>query len=179
MKQNERWHHAPPHWIEDKGIYMITAATLYKRHYFRSGVSLDMLQSRFFDLCQEFKWSPHAWAFFSNHYHFVGESPADAETLRPMLSKLHMQTAKWVNERDDSAGRRVWYQFWDSRITFERSYWPRLRYVTENPVKHGLVSEAEDYPWCSASWIKNNAQPSHFRKMLSFGTDKLKVYDEF
>ncbi|MEX0331667.1 MAG: transposase [Puniceicoccaceae bacterium] len=179
MQQKVSWHHAPPHWIEEKGIYMVTGATLHKRHLFKDPESLTMLQSLFFELCSEFKWSPHAWSFFSNHYHFIGESPPEAETLRPMLSKLHMQSAKWANKRAGTQGRKVWYQFWDSRITWERSYWPRLRYVNENPVKHGLVSNAALYPWCSASWIENNARRSHLRKMLSFHTDKLKIFDDF
>ena len=179
MKFTSAWHHAPPHWLEDKGIYMVTGATLHKRHIFSDPMSRDILQSIFFDCCQEFGWGLHAWALFSNHYHFVSESPDDASTLKPMLSKMHMQTAKWVNQRDQSPGRKVWFQFWDSRITFERSYWPRLRYVHENPVKHEVVRNAEEYKWCSARWFSEKASAAHRRKVLSFKTDKLKVFDEF
>jgi putative transposase len=34
------------------------------------------------------------------------------------------------------------YEFWDTRLTFEKSWFARLNYVHQNPVKHGLVPVA-------------------------------------
>ena len=41
----------------------------------------------------------------SNHYHFVARSPEDPATLKRVVSKLHMLTAKEVNRLDGTPGR--------------------------------------------------------------------------
>ncbi len=78
-----------------------------------------------------------------------------------------------------STRRKVWFQYWDSRITFERSYLARLNYVHYNPVKHGVTANATNYPWCSAAWFDQNAPTSFVKTVKSFKTDKLKVPDDF
>lgn len=179
MDLTTSWHHAPPHWIEEKGIYIVTGSTLHKKHMFRDTLSRDVLRSLFFDGCREFGWNLHAWAIFSNHYHFIGESPDDPKTMNCMLSKLHMLSAKWINRQDNARGRKVWFQFWETRLTYSNSYWPRIRYVHENPVKHGLVKDATDYPWCSAGWFVEKAPSQLQRKVLSYKTDRLQIYDDY
>jgi len=32
----------------------------------------------------------------------------------------------------------LWYEFWDTHLTFEKSWLARLNYVHQNPVKHGF-----------------------------------------
>jgi hypothetical protein len=39
----------------------------------------------------------------------------------------------------------VWYNFRDTRLTYEKSYLARLNYVYQNAVKHGLVPVANQY----------------------------------
>jgi putative transposase len=98
-----------------------------------------------------------AWAIFSNHYHVVGHSPADQDTaknLSRMLGLLHEKTAKWVNKLDDASARKIWHNYRETRLTYEKSYLARLNYVHQNPVKHGLVPVANQYPWCSARWFE-------------------------
>ena len=115
----------------------------------------------------------------ANHYHFVAVSPPDPASLRKFLGKLHMQTAKQLNLWDNAPGRKVWFQFWDSRITFEKSYLARLHYVHYNPALHGVVPLAENYKWCSASWFARNASPALVATVKSFKTDRLTVPDDF
>lgn len=69
--------------------------------------------------------------------------------------------------------------FRESLITHQTSLLARLKYVNENPVKHGLVDVATEYPWCSASWFEQTA-PESFRKSVErFKTDRLNVEDDF
>ena len=96
-----------------------------------------------------------------------------------MLSHLHANTAGWANELDQQAGRQVWHNFWETKLTFEKSYLARLNYVHQNAVKHGLVQRANQYPWCSASWFERVATRSQVKTIYGFKTDKLKVLDDF
>lgn len=171
--------HAPPHLLFGQGIYMVTAGTYQKVHHWNSPERRDFLLDALFARAAEFGWQLQAWAVMSNHYHFVATSPEDPATLRRFLGKLHMTTAKQLNEWDDMPGRKVWYQFWDSHITFERSYLARLNYVNYNPVHHGVTDNASAYLWCSASWFAANAPSSLLAIVDSCKTDLLEVDDDF
>jgi len=62
---------------------------------------------------------------------------------------------------------------------YEKSYLARLNYVHQNAVKHGLVSVANQYPWCSAAWFERTATRAQVRTIYSFKTDRVTVQDEF
>ncbi len=120
--------------------------------------------------------------FSQIHYHFVAHSPlddSDAESLSEMLGLLHEKTAKWINRLDAKPGRQVWYNFWETRLTYQKSYLARLNYVHQNPVKHGLVLAANQYPWCSARWFERVARPAQIKTIYSLKSDRVKIYDEF
>ncbi|MDQ2918768.1 MAG: hypothetical protein M3R10_02680, partial [Verrucomicrobiota bacterium] len=70
-------------------------------------------------------------------------------------------------------------QFWDTELTFEKSYFARLHYVHYNAVHHRLVAVATDYPWCSARWFESNASDAFVRTIYSFKIDMLNLPDEF
>ena len=119
------WPHAPKHWLFETGIYMVTAGTYQGLPHFHSPARLDFFLNSLFCYAEEFDWSLRAWAVMTNHYHFIAASPPDAARLRRLIGKLHMKTAQEINRQDQTAGRKVWFQFWDTHITFERSYLAR------------------------------------------------------
>ena len=85
----------------------------------------------------EFGWQLEAWAVFSNHYHIVAHSPVaedGAASLSQVLGLLHEKTAKHVNRLDGAAGRKVWQNFRETRLTYEKSYLARLNYTHQNAV---------------------------------------------
>ena len=159
----------------------MTAGTYQKKHHFTGAKRLGVLHRGLLSVAHEFDWRLEAWAVFSNHYHFVGHSPDgdSAESLSTMLGKLHEKTAKWTNRLDQADGRQVWHNFWETKLTYERSYRARLNYVHQNPVKHGLVRVANQYPWCSAAWFERTARPAQVQSIYAFKIDRLRVYDEF
>ncbi len=73
-----------------------------------------------------------------------------------------------LNRADNAPGRRVMYEFWDTHLTFEKSWLARLNYVHQNAVKHGLVPVANQYPWCSAPWFESNVRSSFVKSVYSF-----------
>ena len=141
--------------------------------HFHTPKRLDFLLESLLMCLEEFGWRAQAWAVLNNHYHFIAVSPADPSTLRRMLGKLHMTTAKQVNAWDGRPGRKVWYQYWDSRITFQRSYLARLNYVHYNPARHAVIGNAENYRWCSASWFAACASSAFVRTVQNFRSDQL------
>ena len=123
------WPHAPTHQLGGRGTYFITGATYLKAHHFRGVRRLRVLQRGLLTVAEKFGWQLEAWAVFSNHYHFIAHLPAAADgasSLRAMLGMLHAKTSGWINKLDATPERRVWFNFWDTRLTHQRSYLARL-----------------------------------------------------
>ena len=176
------WPHAPTHQLGSAGTYFVTAGTYTKQHYFCGSERLAVLHRGLLTVAARFGWRLEAWAVFSNHYHFVAQSPEgepDASTLAPMLKSLHVKLAGWVNRLDGTPGRQVWFNYRETKLTYQRSYLARLNYVHQNAVKHGLVRVATRYPWCSARWLERECSPSIVKSLSRFDPEKVKVPDEF
>ena len=176
------WPHGPKHQLAEGGTYFVTASTYNKSHYFRGADRLGVLHRGLLTLARDYGWLFEAWAVFSNHYHFVAQSPPDAPdacNLSEMLSVLHVKTAKWVNKLDHAPGRQVWFNFRETRLTYQKSYLARLNYVHQNAVKHGLVPAAHQYPWCSARWFERTSSPAMVKSIYRFKIDQLQVVDDF
>src|SRR4029077_20720900 len=118
------WPHAPLHLLSERGAYFVTASTYLKAHHFRGANRLAVLHRGLLTVARDFGWRLEAWAVFSNHYHFIGHAPdtaADASSLSDMLSVLHTKTSGWINRLDVAPARRVWYNYRDTRLTYQKS----------------------------------------------------------
>jgi len=173
------WPHSPTHRLESTGAYMVTAATYQKHPLFRSAKRLAFLCEALLHLAPTYNWKLEAWAVFPNHYHFIATTENKATTLPTFLGHLHTVTAKEINLQDEMPGRRVWFQYWDSHITYVKSYLARLNYVHCNAVRHSLVREATLYPWCSAGWFEREAERPFYQTVMRIRSDRVKVIDEF
>ncbi|MGE0102286.1 MAG: transposase [Blastocatellales bacterium] len=173
------WPHAPAHRLTSDGVYIVTAATLYKENFFQSPEKLTLLESSLLALAKEYGWGLEAWAVFPNHYHFVAHSEVGGRSIRELIHRLHSLTAWKVNQMDRAKGRKVWHNYWETKLTFQKSYLARLSYVHRNAVKHGLVSVASQYPWCSASWFERTATPAFRKTLYEMKIDRVNVRDDF
>jgi len=173
------WAHAPVHRLALEGTYIVSGATYRKEHIFRDPARLELLQSQLLLHAKEFGWGLEAWAVFSNHYHFVAHASPSCRKLDQMLKSFHGETAIAVNKHDGSPGRMVWFNFRDTRLTFQQSYLARLNYVHQNAVRHRLVPVANMYRWCSAAWFERTARPAQVKTIYSLKIDRIKVLDDF
>jgi len=130
-------------------------------------------------LASRYGWKLEAWAVFPNHYHFIAISPERVTTLRRFVSHLHATTAKEINSQDEAQGRKVWFQYWESHLTYQKSYLARLNYVHSNAVKHGLVRRAEQYEWSSAAWFQRMAERSFYETVMRMRSEQVNMADDF
>lgn len=176
------WPHAPLHQLSERGAYFVTASTYLKAHHFCGVNRLAVLHRGLLTVARDFGWRLEAWSVFSNHYHFIGHPPDNvpaATSLSQMLGVLHTKTSGWVNKLDKTPARQVWFNYRETRLTYQKSYLARLNYVHQNPVKHRLVPVANQYPWCSAAWFERNASTAMVKSIYRFKTDSVSVDDDF
>lgn len=173
------WPHSPSHRLEAAGAYIVTAGTYHKQPFFRSAKRLTYLCESLLQVASSRGWKLEAWAVFPNHYHFVATSPGNGETLREFVGHLHYVTAKAVNLEDNAGNRKVWFQYWESKLTYQKSYLVRLNYVHSNAVHHSLVRKPEQYEWCSAGWFQQKAQESFYQTVMQVRSERIRVVDDY
>ena len=157
---------------------MITASTHEKLPLFKGDHRLALLQDCIFRHCDSLGWKLQAWAIFPNHYHLITFTPEDPN-LKALIKRIHGSSANELNRLDKCTGRKVWYRYWDTQLTYEKSYLARLAYVHQNPVRHGVTNRAENYPYCSMTWFLTNGDEAFRSTVLSFKTDTVNVNDDF
>ncbi|MBK9927810.1 MAG: transposase [Anaerolineales bacterium] len=158
---------------------MVTGAILHKQYLLRENRRKEFFLKTLFEKAESLAWNMEAWSALHNHYHFIAQAPEDPTTLAKLLQQVHSITAIQFNRWDNTPGRQVWQNYWDTCITYEKSYLARLRYVHENPVKHGLVDNAIDYPFCSYRWFIEQGENDLKEQVVNQPVDKVNVFDDF
>lgn len=171
--------HQPSHLYVQNGTWIITVGTYNKQHIFKEKRELTMLQKTIFQTAYKEKWVLRAWAIFSNHYHIIAVSNEQSTPISTFMQSIHRESACLINKMQSAEGRKVWYRYWETLLTYEKSYFARLKYVMQNPVKHGLVKNAVDYPWCSAKWFSQTTSRKFYSNVERFKTEGIKIHDDF
>ena len=140
------WPHAPTHRFDSAGTYMVTAATLDKELLFLGKENLNLLESSLLSLAKIYHWGLQAWAVFPNHYHFVGRNQDPSGNLGLFLKHLRAETARELNRRDDRRDRTVWFNFWDTKLTFERSYFGEVELCAPESRKAWTGQRSQSVP---------------------------------
>ena len=175
----KQYPHNPPHWFVPNAIYMVTGSTLYKQPFLDTDGKKANFCETLIERARILNWELQAWFVMSTHYHFIGISPENALTLKTLMQGVHSINAKFVNGIDRTPRRRIWYNYWDTCIQTERSYYARLNYVILNPVKHRLVQNPEEYPFSSYKYFLENADPDFKKLVLSQSLEDLQIEDDF
>lgn len=82
------------------------------------------------------------------------------------------------DSRENEPGRsRLWQNFRETHLTFQRSYLARLHYVHQNAVHHGLVKVGSDWKWCSAKKFKESVTPAWLKTITSFKYNEIAAED--
>lgn len=180
-KGTRDWPHAPPHRLNEAGVYFVTARTLQKRRMFSDNTKLDLLTNLLLSLASKYGWKLEAWAVLANHYHFVAHAPggtSGAASLPAFINHLHAQSARELNKLDQQPGRKIWANYRETHLSFPTSYLARLNYTHQNAVHHGLVAVANQYTWCSADNFEQACAPAWVKTIYSFPMDTLSVDDK-
>jgi putative transposase len=149
-KSRGRPWHAPPHFGQAAGVYLISAACYEHRPLLttderRAEWEAAVLEGLVLERPGEI--DIRAWVVLPNHYHLLVEG--DLRVFARRVARLHNGAATRWNREDQTLGRKVWHRFSDRIIRSERHYYASLNYIHANPVKHGYVAQADAWAWSS------------------------------
>lgn len=171
--------HNPPHYFVPKAMYMVTGAILHNEFLLIEDRRKEIIQNTLLERAKLLGWNLQAWAILNNHYHFIAQAPENAMDLRKLIQQLHSITAIAINRWEHTPGRQVWFNYWDTCLTYEKSYLARLHYVHVNPVKHGLTDNAINYPFCSYRWFLEQGDETLKKQVFTQPFDRIEVFDDF
>ena len=171
--------HNPPHYFVPNAMYIVTRAILYNQHLLIENNRKGFFLQTLFERARLLGWGLQAWSVLHNHYHFVAKAPQDARTLAKLIRQVHSITAIEFNRLDQRPGRQVWFNYWDSCLTYEKSYLARLHYVHMNVVKHGMIDNPLNYPFCSYRWFVEQSNETLKQQVFAQPIDRVKIFDDF
>ena len=139
------------------GVYHVTSRGLERRHIVRD----DGDRQRWLHLLGEVAgrrgWRVLAWALMTNHFHLFVRTPEP--DLSAGLHDLNSAYATGFNRRHRRRGPLYQGRFKAVLVEREGHYWELSRYVHLNPVRAGIVADAEDYAWSSFAAYVGRATP--------------------
>ena len=171
--------HNPPHLFLPSATYMITSSTYRRKKFFHNDELKALLLTSILYSFTKFSWRIKAYVILANHYHILATAPDQRTMLPKIISNIHRYTAHACNKMHQTPGTKIWWNYWDTCISYEGSYFARLNYIHFNPIKHGHVSNPEEWKFSSHNEFhkSNCAQALKIEKDFPF--DKIKVYDDF
>jgi putative transposase len=105
---------------------------------------LDVLDEN----AKKFNVAIHAYVLMSNHFHLLA-TPATAEGLPQMMQAVGRRYVRYFNDTQQRTGTLWEGRYKSTLIQTDRYLLACMAYIDLNPVRAGLVSGPQDYPWSS------------------------------
>jgi REP element-mobilizing transposase RayT len=89
-----------------------------------------------------------AWVFLPDHWHAIlyARHPL---TISTVMESIQGGATKRINRSREERGLLFQPRFFDRALRTVREYDEKVQYIHLNPVKAGLVTRPEDWPWSS------------------------------
>ena len=154
------------------GTYFVTFAVVHWIDVFTRNAYRELFLGSL-KYCQDKKGLRiHAYVLMTNHVHLIISTTGDPlqhimrdlkkftsvkliEAIRdnPSESRKRWLLKAFRNAGEKNSNNRI-YQFWRQdnhpiEIRSNKMFDQKLNYIHNNPVEHGFVARAEDYPWSS------------------------------
>ena len=168
--------HRPAHLLLNNHAYFITGSIYKKRHLLDDELKTDLanlMQTEF----NQFNWDLKHWVILNNHYHIIAHSNK-GEDLPKIIGRLHFKSGQLIRKKITSE-LPVWWNYWDYCPRDEQDYMIRLNYLYNNPIKHGYVTNLNDYPFSSFhQQIKTNGRDNMIKQFKNYPEYKTILIDD-
>jgi putative transposase len=158
------------------GSYFFTVVTERRALILGNDLARDLLRMAFRDCLQ--RWPPFqvdAMVMLQDHLHAIWTMPpGDSDYSKRWGAIKKRFTESWLElggpEKPLSASRvrrrrrGIWQDyFWEHTLRDERDYARHFDYIHYNPVKHGLVECARQWPYSTFHrWMKRGVYEEHW-----------------
>jgi REP element-mobilizing transposase RayT len=140
LSERKRLSHVIPFWVHDDDVFFITVccAAREANQLCRPEIAILLFESIAFRNNRDL-WHARLCVLMPDHLHLLVSFPKDA-------SMKHLISA-WKEHLAKQCGIKWQRDFFDHRLRGAESYRDKASYIRENPVRKGLCSTAEEWPF--------------------------------
>ena len=143
---------------QETRTYLVTAVTAERRSLFQVTATAELLLKTILDYRSQGKFLLHAFVIMPDHFHALITPAPDVSLEKAMQFIKGGFSFRLKSKRD------VWMRsFNESQVSSEEKFLNCVRYIEENPVRRGLASTPEEYPFSSAAIKSSDPMPVHMR----------------
>ena len=134
--------------ISQTGLYHIVFRGISRQNIFEEDRDYEKIKEIIRKVKEETKSEIYAYCLMTNHVHmFIKES--ERGKISKIMSKILTHYALWYNIKYDRVGSLFDGRYKSEPIEDERYFLSLVRYIHQNALKAGIVSEIKDYSWSS------------------------------
>ncbi len=173
---------ARPLRIEYPGaFYHVTARGNEKKDIFKSRRDREKFLSYLESATKRYGAAIHAYCLMNNHYHLLLETPHG--NLSQIMKHINSSYTTYYNIKRKRAGHLMQGRYKAILVEADAYLCELSRYMHLNPVRAGMVSVPEDYPWMSyRSYTGDEAAPDWLTNRFilgCFGTNEAEARKKY
>src|SRR5580700_654178 len=143
---------------QETRTYLVTAVTAERHSLFQVTATAELLERTIFDYRRQGKFLLHAFVIMPDHFHALITPTPDVSLEKAMQFIKGGFSFRLKSKMD------VWMRsFNESQIMTKEKFMSCVLYIEENPLRRGLVSTPQAYPFGSASLGPLDPMPFHLR----------------
>ncbi len=181
MEEFKKYKHNPPHLFIPDSKYFVTSSTYNRKRIFINDESKSQLLEYIKKSTEYCGWKLEDWVILDNHFHLMLEANERPGDLSKIIGNIHRFSAIWIKKNliKFSTFEKIWYNYWDTCITYEKSYFARLNYIWFNPVKHRYVENPEN--WIHGSYYYRALNEKGYLSKIykDYPFDKLNIEEDY
>ena len=115
---------------------------------FSTPADYEMLLTLLHENAQKFRVAVHAYVLMTNHFHLLA-TPETDDGLPLMMQAVGRRYVRYFNDAQGRSGTLWEGRYRSTLIQTDRYLLTCMAYIDLNPVRAGMVREANDYAWSS------------------------------
>jgi putative transposase len=143
------------------GAFFFTVVTYEHQSFLTNTISHQLLRNTWLAEMRARPFSLDAICLLPNHLHFImrfregdGDYSIRIAAIKARFTKYYLRSGHHeLGEkriRRNKGERAIWQRrFWEHMIRDDDDFRKHMDYIHYNPVKHGLVSQVQDWLWSS------------------------------
>ncbi|WP_089937006.1 REP-associated tyrosine transposase [Candidatus Entotheonella palauensis] len=128
-------------------VYHLTARGNAQQDIFLNATDRDAFLAILGREIDQHRWHCYAYCLMDNHYHLLIETP-EANLVQGM-QRLNSRYAQRFNRRHQRVGHLFQGRYKSILVDRENHLLELTRYIVLNPVRAGMVTKVESWPWSS------------------------------
>ncbi len=131
---------------ETRNLHFITFTCYHWKPYLATAATRDLFEEMLEQTRRLYRFYISAYVVMPEHVHLMVSEPE-----RRLLSVALQALKQAVARRQNAAHPPFWQaRYYDRNIWTRKAFEDACAYIHMNPVRRGLVTNAEDWPWSSA-----------------------------